>query len=563
MHTPTLVIGIDTGGTYTDAVLVNLKTKDVLAWAKEPTSTHNPALAIKKTLAAILDKSHINPGSIDLVIVSTTLATNALVENQGAEVGLLVIGHDQRLDVPVADFRYIPGGHKARGIEAEPLGMDYLVQAIRAMQDHVDTYAICAMLAFDDPSHELVAAKAIELLDPKPVFSSHQASTRPGFRERATTAVLNARLLPVMQNFLTSISQTMMELGLSCPVGIARGDCRVMSLDQAVRNSSSTVASGPAATAVFGASIAQGQTAVVVDVGGTTSDITLICDGQPVIREDGMVVGSWSTHVRAVEMRTVGLGGDSLISVEHGNLSIGPARVLPMSQVHAQVVKNDDLQTLANPVLWLGPGLDSQCLALAPGQDPGTDPLLLQLAKDGPSTPQALRLTLGVAESTLNKSIARLQGAHKIITCGFTPTDALHVLGKLTLGDVQLAHKSALILGQLLGLEAVDFCQQILLQAQDILAMTLLTALGDQELGPVLTRALQQKKWTSLLDITIRLKPQIIGIGAAAPYLLPDVADKLGTKVLFPEYYQVGNALGAAYMDIKMINHNQDNHHAL
>lgn len=547
MNTPSLVIGIDTGGTYTDAALVDLEAKDVLAWAKEPTTVHNPALAIEKSLAKVLKTSGINPALVDQVVVSTTLATNALVENQGAEVGLLVIGHDQRLDVPATDLRYIPGGHKAKGIEAEPLGMEYLVQAITTMKDHVDAYAICAMLAFDDPSHELVAAKAIELLDPKPVFCSHQASTRPGLRERATTAVLNARLLPVMQNFLVNISQVMAKLDLRCPVGIARGDCQIMNLKQALRNSSSTVASGPAATAIFGAFAAQGQTAVIVDVGGTTSDITLIRDGQPVIRTDGLVVGSWATHVQAVEMRTVGLGGDSLVQIEHGSFTLGPGRVVPMSQVHDQA-GSDDFKILSSPNLWLGPGLDSQCLALMPGQDPGTDPLLLQLAKDGPSTPKVLRHKLGFAESRLEKIISRLQGEHKILTCGFTPTDALHVLGTLALGNAEPAQKSAHILGHHLGLEAQDFCLQVLDKAQNILAMTLIAALGDHELGPALTRALQQDDLTSLLDITVRLKPQIIGIGAAAPYLLPGVADKLGTNVIFPQFYQVGNAVGAAQM---------------
>jgi N-methylhydantoinase A/oxoprolinase/acetone carboxylase beta subunit len=266
---------------------------------------------------------------VALVTVSTTLATNALVEDKGAEVGLFVIGHDKRLRIPAAEMRFIPGGHKAKGVEAEPLGMDFLIQGIAAMKGRVDAYAVCAMLAFEDPTHELVAAKAIELIDPKPVFCSHQASSRPGMEERAATAVLNARLLPVMQDFLHSITQSMQRLGLDLPGAHRARRLPSMNLEEAVRNSSATVASGPAATALFGGHAAMGETALVVDVGGTTTDITLIRDGHPVIREEGMTIGSWRTHVRAVEMYTVGLGGDSLVRVENGDLSLGPARVVP------------------------------------------------------------------------------------------------------------------------------------------------------------------------------------------------------------------------------------------
>lgn len=547
MPKPSLVIGVDTGGTYTDAVVIDSVQNRVLACVKEPTTAHNPALAIGRALSAVLSRAATDPSRIDRLTVSTTLATNALVEDKGAEVGLLVIGHDQRMSVPAAAVRCIPGGHKAKGVEAEPLGMDHLLASIAAMKGHVDAYAICAMLAFDDPSHELVAARAIELMDPKPVFCSHQASTRPGLRERSATAVLNARLLPVMRDFLASIGHSMTSLGLTCPVAIVRGDCRSMDLDQALRHSSSTVASGPAATALFGAYAAGEDTAVVVDVGGTTTDITLIRSGRPVIREDGMTIGSWDTHVQAVEMYTVGLGGDSLTRVEHGEITLGPARVLPLSQAHLHL-DGQALEVMLRPDQWIGPSLFAQCLALASGIHPGDDPLLNRLASCGPATPDTLRRELRLAEAQLDKAIARLQSGRNVVACGFTPTDALHVLGELNLGNAQPARVGATALAALLGLNAEQLCRRVLDKAGQTIATTILTALGDREVGPALARFLRQEEANPLLDISIRLKPRIIGIGAAAPYVLPDVAATLGTTVVFPENYHVGNAVGAALM---------------
>ena len=548
MSTPSYVIGIDTGGTYTDAVVLDRRTGRVLAGAKVPTTAHDPALAIGRGLEEVLTRSAVTPERIELITVSTTLATNALVEDKGAEVGLFVIGHDNRLHIPAADMRFIPGGHKAKGVEAEPLGMEFLLQGITKMKGHVDAYAVCALLAFEDPTHELIAAKAVELLDPKPVFCSHQASSRPGMQERAATAVLNARLLPVMRAFLHSIAQSMQRLGLSCPVRIVRGDCRSMDLEQALRNSSATVASGPAATALFGVRAAAGGTALIVDVGGTTTDITLIRDGSPVIREEGMTIGSWRTHVRAVEMYTVGLGGDSLVRVENGAFSLGPARVVPMSQAHLHL-DGADLDSMERPAAWLGADMRGQCVQLAPGVEPGDDQVLNWLAKHGPATPWRLRQELAMAESRLEKAIARRQSARQVITCGFTPTDALHVLGRLNLGNAKPALEGARVLSALLGLTPEAFCEQVLEKAHSTIATTILCALGSREVGPALAGFLHQAEPNALLDITIRVRPRIIGIGAAAPYLLPEVAARLGTEAVFPEHYEVGNALGAAFMD--------------
>ncbi|MDY0227047.1 MAG: hydantoinase/oxoprolinase family protein [Desulfomicrobium apsheronum] len=548
MSPPACVIGIDTGGTYTDAVVLDRSSGRVLAGVKTPTTPHDPALAIGRSLEKVLLASGANPETIELVTVSTTLATNALVEDKGAEVGLFVIGHDKRLHIPAADMRFIPGGHKARGVEAEPLGMDYLIQGIAAMKGRVDAYAVCAMLAFEDPTHELVAAKAIELMDQRPVFCSHQASTRPGMEERAATAVLNARLLPIMQDFLRGIARSMERLGLSCPVRIVRGDCQSMDLPEAVRNSSATVASGPAATALFGGHAAAGETALIVDVGGTTTDITLIREGHPVVREEGMTIGSWRTHVRAVEMYTVGLGGDSLARVENGRLSLGPARVVPLSQIHLHL-DGPALASMTRPEAWLGADLCAQCVQLAPGTDPGDDQILRWLAEHGPATPMRLRQELALAESSLEKAIARLQAARRVVTCGFTPTDALHVLGRLDLGNARPAMEGAGVLAALLSLAPEAFCDQVLEKAHATIATTILCALGNREVGPALAHFFEQPEQSALLDITIRVRPRIIGIGAAAPFLLPEVAARLGTEAVFPEHYEVGNALGAALMD--------------
>src|SRR5690606_20786013 len=127
------------------------------------------------------------------------------------------------------------------------------------------------------------------------------------------TACLNAQLLPVMRDFLDGMRRALDALGIAGEVLVVRGDARAMRMEEALRQAASTVASGPAATALFGAHQSQEQDALIVDVGGTTTDITIIRSGSPVIDPQGMTIGKWETHVEAVEMFTVGVGGDSFV----------------------------------------------------------------------------------------------------------------------------------------------------------------------------------------------------------------------------------------------------------
>ncbi|WP_208294766.1 hydantoinase/oxoprolinase N-terminal domain-containing protein, partial [Nitratidesulfovibrio liaohensis] len=405
------VMGVDTGGTCTDAVLVDAATRRVVASAKRPTTHHDLGRGMAGAMAAALAASGLPASAVDLVSVSTTLATNAVVEGQGAEVGLFIIGYAGRITVPCASMDAIPGGHKLDGSEEEPLALNRLVDAIRLMRNRVDAYAVCGMMSFVNPAHELVAERAIGMVDPKPVFCSHLASSRAGMKERAATAVLNARLLPVMRRFLDGVRTALEDLGIAAPVVVVRGDATAMPMDEALRNASATVASGPAAMAGYGAAHAAGRLpngdedvgnadgkehaipaganaskgvaslatapntspdasantgtppppdALIVDVGGTTTDVTLLRRGRPVIQADGMVVGDWETHVEAVEMFTVGVGGDSLVRPDaDGTLSVGPLRVVPLCMAGP----------LPDPAQWLRAGGRARCICPARRED--------------------------------------------------------------------------------------------------------------------------------------------------------------------------------------------------
>ncbi len=244
-------IGIDTGGTCTDGVLIDDATLEVVHSAKEPTTHHNLGIGVGRVLKKLL-ASDIAPEDIIGLSVSTTLATNAVVEDRGARVGLLVFGYVRHFKLPITANIFLKGGHKITGEEDEPLDIEGLVDSVHGLKNEVDSYAVCGGMSIKNPTHELVAEEAITMIDPKPVFCSHQVSGHPGMRARAATACLHAKLMPLMISFLSSIKISMLNAGLNCPVTIICGNGKGAGLDTAVRRAAITMASGPAATARFG-----------------------------------------------------------------------------------------------------------------------------------------------------------------------------------------------------------------------------------------------------------------------------------------------------------------------
>jgi N-methylhydantoinase A/oxoprolinase/acetone carboxylase beta subunit len=544
------IVGVDTGGTFTDAVVMERGARRVLAAVKRPTTHHDLSQGIGEALHAVTTSAGVPPERIDGVAISTTLATNAMVEGRGARVALILIGHEKNISLPVVATKYVQGGHNFSGEEYKPLALESLLESVADCRGKVDAYAVCAAMSFVNPAHELVAAKAIGLVDAKPVYCSHRASELPGVEERAATAVLNARLMPLMQAFLSEVDAAMRNASIPARLLLVRGDLQAMAPEEAMENPVFTFASGPAASARYGAAaaVAEGASeAVVVDVGGTTTDVAFVREGKPAHKKGGSFIGEWETHVSAVAMHTAGVGGDSWIdpSVDgKASLAVGPRRVRPLAVTEGA----------PDPALWLAENPSEKCLLLAPDalSKAPDDPLIAWLAEHGASTASATMRALRVGEIGLASRLEPLLRRNLVVEAGFTVTDALHALGLVDFGVAERSRAGALAAAKALGLSLEELCERALERCRQKIEDTILRQCLFSTVGHALSGMLESRRTLGLLELNFRLKTPIVGLGAAAAALLPEVARRLDAPLILPERYEVGAAAGAAltYADV-------------
>lgn len=547
------VIGVDTGGTYTDAVLLDTQARKIVATAKTPTTHFQLAKGIGNALVKLLKNARVDPDKIESVAVSSTLATNAVVENKGARVAVVVIGYVKHFKLPVKAVVFVKGGHNIMGEEEEPLEIDYLVQLIEKLRSEVDCYGICSAMSIKNPTHELVTEKAISMLDPKPVFCSHRISQQAGMEERAATAGLHAKLMPIMADFVAGVENALENENLDCAANVIGGNGQPLATTTAIEEAALTVASGPACSAHFGATHCRNdETALVVDVGGTTTDIAMIKNGEVVLSAEGCQIGQWKTHIAAVDMQTAGIGGDSLVQIEtKQGIIVGPSRVVPL----VMATKIPDLRN------WLGK--NDSCKLIMPSSTCNSsttkhnnNQIVELLLNQGPVTAAQIRKATGLGGIPLEKQLEDLARKQLIEETGFTPTDALHVLGKISFGDQKKSHQGAEILGSALQLSGEEFARRVLEKTKEKIENQIIDYIVRHYWDKSLASFISARNNSPALKVDFSLTLPLIGIGAAARYLLPGVAENLKTSVVFPENCEVGNAAGAALI---ALNNTPDN----
>lgn len=562
-----LALGIDTGGTFTDGVIFNLDTKTVEAATKVETTRHNLTLAINRCLDNLIDelkkknKKQVDIGKIKMVSLSTTLATNAIVEGQGAEVGLIQIGFEPRRGLPTPYYTSIAGGCNIKGRVTEELDLVAVEEAILEMKDQVDAFAVSGYLSVRNPVQEMQVSELVRKLTGYPVVAAHQLSSDLGMHERTVTAVLNARLMPLITDLMDSVKLGMERLNIAAPLMVVRGDGSLISEAMAREKPIETILSGPAASIIGALALTGVQKAIVIDMGGTTTDVAVLNDGRPSLNQEGAMVGGWLTRVKAAHITTIGLGGDSLIQVsKNAVLSIGPQRVFPLSWIAAQYPYLVQELEEIRPIDYSS--MDTQpTTILTYIRDPinikltATEQQIIDLIKEGPHT-------LHHISKKLNKEIDllpwhRLVNVASVHRASLTPTDVLHVDGRLKLWEKRAAELGTAMLASRYGTSIEQFVNSVMEEILFKLAGLTIDRLLEEEgakfslldeegsnyiLKKILSK--DEKNKDQQINFATALKHPMVAVGAPVDAYFPDLAERLHSELYLPQFAEVANAVG-------------------
>ncbi len=563
-------IGVDTGGTYTDAVLFD-DDRGVLADAKALTTPHDLSLGIGAALGQLPVEEFAH---IDLVSVSTTLATNAVVEERGAPICTLLPGYTEaqvkrsglaevlRQD-PVVLLR---GGHNAGGIEQMPLDLEEAERVVSKYGREVSAFAVSSIFSVRNPAHEVALKQLIQEICDRPVTCGHELSASLHAPRRALTAALNARLTPFIRRLVDAVASELVLLGINAPLMMVKGDGSLVGMKTVLERPVDTVLSGPAASVVGACFLSGRKNALVADMGGTTTDIAVVTDGSPETRQDGALVGDWHPMVETLSVYSIGLGGDSEVRFAGGEgIGIGPRRVVPLcllSNLYPEVLE----QLHRQDEMGSSPRLNRFAIKLY------DDPVVVSRL-DGNEGEAWRRLNdnaplvvedLTREDPSIARALARLVRKGLAIYSGFTPSDAAHALGlsdhwngeaaqiaariwarqmrhrygygSWKDGDAMAPSRSVIqrmneLIGEALvrsGVRELDSGQKI---PRDDLVRFLANVLGDQV--------------NKVFSVAFNQSYPLVAVGAPAQVFFPDAAKGLSIALTVPGRAGVAGAVGA------------------
>jgi len=361
-----MLLGIDVGGTHTDAVLIG--PGGVVACAKLRTNHDDLLASIREALAGIVAVA--GPGAVTRLNLSTTLSTNAIVEGTADPVGVLVSGGpgiDPEAYRMGRFYHVLPGAIDHRGRETAPIDLDAAREVIAGWQAAgVAVHAAVTKFSTRHPDQEL-ALKA--LLDGRSdhVSLGHAFSGRLGFGRRIATACLNSAVWRVYNRFCDAVERSVAELGIAPDViNVLKADGGTMPLAVSRSHPVQSILSGPAASVMGIIAVCDiTEDSIILDVGGTTTDIAVFAAGAPLIENEGIAIAGRPTLVRALRTRSIGVGGDSAITVSCEAVRVGPRRLGPPMALGGPVPTLVDALNVQNVIAVGDPRASYEGLAAA------------------------------------------------------------------------------------------------------------------------------------------------------------------------------------------------------
>lgn len=324
-----MIIGLDVGGTHTDVVL--LDNQGLRKEVKVPTDAADLFNSVLSGLEAVTEG--IDPAAIDRIVLSTTLTTNAVVQDKTPPVGMIVSsgpGIDPEFYRTNPHYFAVPGSIDHRGREVEPIDAGQILKIAKNLEkEGIQYVGVVGKFSVRNPCHELEISRILSNFFEK-VFLGHRISGNLNFGRRIATAFLNASVYPLHKEFYHAVQQSLQARGLKLPLRLLKADGGNMNFNTSIEYPAQTILSGPAASVMGAAAFgSEAEDTLVMDIGGTTTDMAVLIKKAPVLDPLGITLGDYKTLVRSLETLSIGLGGDSAVKEIDGKLIIGPERLGP------------------------------------------------------------------------------------------------------------------------------------------------------------------------------------------------------------------------------------------
>lgn len=480
MSKRTVRIGIDVGGTFTDAVVVDNETYEVIAKEKVPTTHHaaqGVAAGIVQAIDKVLTNNGISPDDVVFIAHGTTQATNALLEGDVAKVGIIGMGKGAGAgragsettvgNIELAPGKYLETEHEL--IESGSLTDEAIETAVNALRDRgCEVIVASESYSVDDPTNEQrVVAKANEM--GMVATGGYEISQLYGLSARTRTAAVNAALIPKMMETANMTEGAVKDSGIKKPLMIMRCDGGVMSIDEVRKRPILTMLSGLAA-GVAGALMYEKITdGIFLEAGGTSTDISAIKDGKVMIKN--ATVGGHKLYLTSLDVRTLGIAGGSMIVVENGKIAdVGPRSAHIADKAYEVFTPAEDI---CEPTVEL----------IAPREDDQANYAVVSCANG-----ESYALTLCGAANIL----------------GYVPE------GDYAHGNVDAARKAWQALADKIGGTVESLCEQAMDIAMDKVAEIVRGLVSDYELNPNLI--------------------YLVGGGGSASVVAPALGKKMGIR---------------------------------
>lgn len=535
-------LGIDAGGTYTDAVIIRNSDKKVVASYKALTTYPELLTGIENAIDG-LDPQYLK--DIKLVSVSTTLATNTILEKTGYPVGLILVGNYLvPQDTSVQEYVMVRGGHTATGAEAEALDIEAVTEFVNRVKDNVSAFAVSSYFSVRNPEHELQIKDYIIKATGMPVVCGHELSQDLGAYDRGITAYLNAQLIPIARQFIDAIVSDIERRGITAKLMMLKCDGSLINIKEAIQKPIESIFTGPAASLVGASFLSERDTCAVIDVGGTSTDVSLLYKGLPELCEDGAKVGGWNTKVKAIRMETSAMGGDSHVWIKNRKINIGPRRVIPLCVAAVQYPGfKETLKMGRTPArVELGENVQPTKFFVRTGKEPvklsSYEQEILSTIGQEPVSISDIYWRFGRPVSV--EHLDYLIQKRLVQAIGFTPTDALHILGEYDEWDKEASVIGATIMSRLVQMNEQELAEHIKREVAYNMALNLMS---------YMLKGVEVKEIEKILRgeffSKFRLSVPVVLLGGPVKAYVEQMQNIIDAEILLPPFAEVGNAVGA------------------